>query len=164
MTVMQVEWSQTAYTGAGEYNLLKSMPAHELRPMTKASGKSLTIDRSVKFQELLGFGGAFTEAAALNWRSLSESDQEEVIKRYFGSPSEGGLGYTVGRVPMNSCDFGPGGPARYYNFDDVAGDVELKHFDDSVAHDVESGMIPMIQAAMAEIQAAGEELTLFASP
>ena len=41
----------------------------------------------------------------------------------------------------------------------MAGDVELKHFDDSVAHDVESGMIPMIQAAMAEIQAAGEELT-----
>ena len=74
------------------------------------------------------------------------------------------MGYTVGRVPINSCDFGPGEWWRYYNFDDVAGDVSLAHFDDSVSHDVESGMIPMIKAAQTAIESAGGKLALFASP
>jgi glucosylceramidase len=81
----------------------------------------------------VGFGGAFTEAAALNWRSLSEEDQEAVIQLYFGSPAEGGHGYSLGRVPINSCDFSPAS----YNFDNVTGDKELAHFDTSVKHDVE---------------------------
>ena len=52
------------------------------------------------------------KAAALNWRSLSKADQAKVIHAYFAAPEDGGLGYTVGRVPINSCDFGPGGPER----------------------------------------------------
>lgn len=40
--------------------------------------------------EILGFGGAFTEAAALNWKSLSEEGQEAVMDLLFG---EDGLGY-----------------------------------------------------------------------
>ena len=109
------------------------MPPLTMKPMElseEEASVALIVDTSETFQEILGFGGAFTEAAALNWRSLSEADQAEVIRRYFASPAEGGLGYTVGRVPIGSCDFGPGNKLRYYNLDDVAGDVELEHFDD----------------------------------
>jgi glucosylceramidase len=81
----------------------------------------------------VGFGGAFTEAAAINWRSLSPEDQDAVIRLYFGSPADGGHGYSLGRVPMNSCDFSPAS----YNFDNVTGDNELAHFDTGVKHDVE---------------------------
>jgi O-glycosyl hydrolase len=111
-------------------------------------------------QEFAGFGGAFTEASAINWRKLSEADQAEVIRLYFSSPSEGGLGYTMGRVPINSCDFSPAS----YTFDDVAGDVELEHFDSSVQHDVDSGMVPMIRAAQQAASARGVSLKLLASP
>ena len=160
---MQAFWTQTANLADG-VNLLKPMPPLTLSPMDRPTGKALIVDRSKQHQEILGFGGAFTEAAALNWRSLSKADQDEVIRLYFSSPEEGGLGYTLGRVPINSCDFGPGDALRTYSFDNVSGDVDLKHFDDSVTHDVESGMIPMILAAQEAVRAAGQKLTMFASP
>ena len=154
LSAPQVEWTQTAKFDDG-YNLLKPMKPLKLSKMAAPDGPALTIDRSSTYQEILGFGGAFTEAAALNWRTLSASDQAKVIKAYFASPEEGGLGYTVGRVPINSCDFGPGDVQRTYSFDNVSGDVDLLHFDDTVAHDVQIGIIPMIQAARDTIAKAG---------
>lgn len=90
---------------------------------------------SETYQSIVGFGGAFTEAAAINWRLLSPEEQDEVIRLYFGSPEDGGHGYSLGRVPMNSCDFSPAS----YNFDNVTGDQDLAHFDTDVKHDVEVG-------------------------
>tara|TARA_B100000795_G_scaffold79355_1_gene56864 strand:+ start:101 stop:283 length:183 start_codon:yes stop_codon:yes gene_type:complete len=51
--------------------------------------------------------GAFTEASAINWRRLTSEEQAEVIKLYFASPEEGGHGYALGRVPINSCACSP---------------------------------------------------------
>ena len=159
-----MQWSRSKFATNGKHDLALEMPPVELKKMERPTDRALSIDRAVKFQELTGFGGAFTEAAALNWRSLSEEDQDKVIKAYFASPAEGGLGYTVGRVPINSCDFGPGGITRTYSFDDVDDDIKLEHFDDTVQHDVDSGIIPMILAAKEAIEKAGQSLTLFASP
>ena len=160
----QVEWAQTAKLGNGKYNLLQDMPPLVLSPMDQPTHAALSIDRTSRFQQIVGFGGAFTEAAAINWRSLSKKDQEAVIHAYFASPKDGGLGYTVGRVPINSCDFGPGNATRTYSFDNVTDDTELKYFDDNVSHDVEIGIIPMIQAAQDAIVKAGGKLSLFGSP
>ena len=79
---------------------------------------------------------------------------------YFDDPSKDSLGYTLGRVPINSCDFSPAS----YNFDNVTGDDALAHFDDSVKHDVDAGMIPMILDAQARVAKRGYELKMFASP
>ena len=142
--LFQVEWVQTVRRTDGSTLLLQDMPPLQMRPLGSApSGRSLVVNRKRTFQTILGFGGAFTEAAAINWRRLSAADQAEVVRLYFSSPKDGGHGYTLGRVPINSCDFSPAS----YTFDDVEGDMELEHFDSSVAHDVHSGMIPMIQAA-----------------
>eukprot|EP00966_Prymnesium_polylepis_P275549 6366577-Prymnesium_polylepis.1 len=92
-----VSWTQSAHLGGDEFMLSKEMPAFKLVPMEAPTDKALVIDRATTYQEILGFGGAFTEAAALNWRSLSPKDQETVIHRYFAAPEDGGLGYTVGR-------------------------------------------------------------------
>ena len=40
----------------------------------------VTIDRSKKLQKIIGFGGAFTDAAGENIRSLSEEAQNRLIK------------------------------------------------------------------------------------
>ena len=55
-----------------------------------------------KYQEILGFGGAFTEAAGYSLSKLNTSLQDELIKDYF---SEQGLNYTLCRTHINSCDF-----------------------------------------------------------
>lgn len=170
-----MKWTQTARFGdQDEPHLLKDMDSLHMSPLGKTAlptHNALEVDTSLQFQEvcparppsslprrrapirlhpphshtpqILGFGGAFTEAAAINWRSLSPKDQERVIALYFNGPEEGGLGYTLGRVPINSCDFSPAS----YNFDDGAGDTNLNQFDNSVSHDEDSGMLPMIRAA-----------------
>jgi len=53
------------------------------------------------------------------------------------------LGYSVGRVHINSCDFS----VESYSFDDVDADFHLDHFDINVTHDVNSGMIQMMLQA-----------------
>ena len=78
----------------------------------------------------------------------------QVIRLYFAGPDDGGHGYTLGRVPINSCDFSPGS----YSFDDVSGDTELEHFDTSVQHDVDVGMIPMMLDAKATFDGLIERL------
>eukprot|EP00405_Crypthecodinium_cohnii_P031489 CAMPEP_0206524106 /NCGR_PEP_ID=MMETSP0324_2-20121206/68004_1 /ASSEMBLY_ACC=CAM_ASM_000836 /TAXON_ID=2866 /ORGANISM="Crypthecodinium cohnii, Strain Seligo" /LENGTH=512 /DNA_ID=CAMNT_0054018645 /DNA_START=113 /DNA_END=1651 /DNA_ORIENTATION=+ len=95
----------------------------------------------VNRHEIEGFGGAFTEAAALVYQSLPPEKRQHVMDLYFGP---NGIGYSVGRIHMNSCDFSP----KNYNFDDVDGDVDLVHFDTSVAHDQEA-MIPLVKDAQA---------------
>jgi glucosylceramidase len=130
-TAIHVEWTQTARNGQ-DVTLMEEQPPITLRkpshgdgPMPKAV---ISVDRGTHHQEFAGFGGAFTEAAAINWRKLSSHDQDEMIKLYFADPSEGGLGYTMGRVPIGSCDFSP----ETYTFDDTENDVSLDHFDNKV--------------------------------
>jgi glucosylceramidase len=159
----KVEWVQTARHKDDTVDLLKDMPTFEMQPIQLSQAeadKALIVDTSKTFQEILGFGGAFTEASAINWRKLSKADQDKVIHLYFSSPEEGGLGYTLGRVPMNSCDFSPAS----YTFDDVDGDMELTSFDSSVGHDVTSGMIPMILQAQESVKARGHPLKMYTSP
>lgn len=62
----------------------------------------IIIYPDIKYQEILGFGGAFTEAAGYSLSKLSTSLQEKLIKDYF---SEQGLNYTLCRTHINSCDF-----------------------------------------------------------
>ena len=56
-------------------------------------------------QEILGFGGSFTEAAASVYDKLDTEKKEEIIKAYFG---EQGNGYSMARTHINSCDFSLG--------------------------------------------------------
>lgn len=42
------------------------------------SANTLMIDENMKFQKILGYGGAFTEAAGLNFAKLSPADREKV--------------------------------------------------------------------------------------
>ena len=113
---------------------------------------AVQVDPSVRFQTIEGFGGAFTEAAAVTLYKLSPGKRERIIKAYF-DPQEG-IGYTVCRSHINSCDFSTGN----YAYDETPGDFELKHF--SIDRDRQA-LIPMIKEAM---RTAGVPIKIFMSP
>lgn len=132
---------------------LTEQPALTFQPVSAAADTpSILIDTSKEFQEFLGFGGAFTEAAAVTLHKMSAENQAEILNAYFNPQT--GIGYSLGRTHINSCDFALGN----YAYSEVDGDVDLQHF--SIDHDREH-IIPMIQAAQ---QIAENPLTLFASP
>jgi glucosylceramidase len=110
------------------------------------------VDPTHRFQSIVGFGGALTDAAAETFAKLPPAVQQEVLTAYF-SPDKG-IGYTFGRTSINSCDFS----SESYAYDEVPGDTSLSHF--SIAHDLKY-RIPLIKAALAM---SGGRLQLFASP
>ena len=55
----------------------------------------INIHPTVKFQKILGFGGAFTDTAAHAWQKMSEQKRAELIKAYFSE--QDGIGYNFGR-------------------------------------------------------------------
>jgi glucosylceramidase len=109
------------------------------------------IDPSHTFQTLVGIGGALTDAAAETFAKLPKDKQREFITAYYDKTK--GIGYTLGRTNMNSCDFS----SDMYDYVE-ANDTDLKTFD--IAHD-KKYKIPLIQQAMA---ATGGKLTLYLSP
>ncbi len=76
------------------------------RGATDARLPVLFVNPARRFQTIEGFGGAFTEAAALTWLQLGAADRERVLRDYFDA--EAGHGYAMCRVHMNSCDFARG--------------------------------------------------------
>ncbi|MGN6401224.1 MAG: glycoside hydrolase family 30 protein [Flavisolibacter sp.] len=109
------------------------------------------VDASKKFQTLVGIGGAITDAAAETFAKLPQQAQHELMTAYY-DPNKG-IGYSLARTHINSCDFSSDS-YTYVSDNDKA----LKTFD--VKHD-EVYRIPMIKKAIA---AAGGKLPLFVSP
>jgi hypothetical protein len=106
-----------------------------------------------KYQTVVGFGGAFTEASAVNFYLLPKDVQAKILDMYFG---ENGNGYTLGRIHINSCDFSLGS----YSFDNSPGDTELQFFDNRVSHDGVY-VLPLIKAAIAKSR---RPIKILASP
>lgn len=109
------------------------------------------VDPTKQFQEYFGIGAALTDASAETFYKLPKDKQQELLKAYFDKNT--GIGYTVARTNINSCDFS----SDNYTYVD-SGDVALASF--NVKHD-EKFKMPFIKEAMA---AAGGSLNLFASP
>lgn len=116
----------------------------------KEQGRQLiNVYPEIEYQTVNGFGGAFTEAASTTLDKLSPERREQVIKMYFDA--EEGIGYNVGRVHMNSCDFSLG---NYTCVDE--GDETLESF--QIERD-KASVIPMIKDAMKY-----NSISLIASP
>jgi glucosylceramidase len=119
---------------------------------TQGAPADLLVDPDRCFQEIEGFGGAFTESAAVTLHKATPAQQEEILRSCFDPVH--GLGYSLCRTHMNSCDFSLGN----YAHADREGDTSLEHF--SIDRD-RRDLIPMILAAQ---RCAGQPLKLFASP
>jgi len=109
------------------------------------------VDTARKFQTIVGIGGALTDASAETFAKLPTAKQQEILKAYFDSST--GIGYTLARTNIHSCDFSSGS-YTYVN----EGDQELHSF--SVNHDKQF-RIPFIKQALAT---ACGKLNIFGSP
>ncbi|MFZ4463992.1 MAG: glycoside hydrolase family 30 protein [Bacteroidales bacterium] len=109
------------------------------------------IDPTLSFQTLLGIGGAITDASAETFAKLPAEAQNEFLTAYFDA--EKGIGYSLLRTNINSCDFSSGSYAYVKE-----GDKELSSF--NLEHDKQF-RIPLIKKAL---EAAGKPIPLYASP
>lgn len=142
-----VQVVQTSSDGAR----LQALPPLAFQAEDHSELPTVTVDPSIGYQKLIGFGGAFTESAATVMNRLPETKRAEILNAYF---SPGGSSYTLCRVPIGSCDFS----LSPYSYDETPGDTALDKF--SIAHDKEA-LIPLIKAARA---VPGSNFELLASP
>ncbi|GMR50835.1 hypothetical protein PMAYCL1PPCAC_21030, partial [Pristionchus mayeri] len=117
-------------------------------------GLVVLVDPSTVYQDIIGFGGAFTDSTGINIRSLPEQAQNTLIRQYFGPT---GTEYTIGRVPIASTDFS----YTQYSYDDEEGDFDLHNF--ALPKDDFEYKIPFIKQAI-DLQKSAGGLRLFASP
>lgn len=110
----------------------------------------LFVYPSKKNQTFLGIGGAITDASAEIFAKLPADKQEELLTAYYDK--EKGIGYTLLRTNINSCDFS----SDNYTYI-KEGDKDLTTF--SIDHD-RKFKIPLLKKAM---QRAGSP-TVYASP
>lgn len=111
----------------------------------------VNIFDKIEYQEILGFGGAFTESSAYNYSLLTDENKKKFMEMYFDR--EKGIGYNFGRTHINSCDFS----LDIYSYVQK-GDETLETFD--ISRD-KKYIIPFIKDAL---KYCNDELVLFASP
>lgn len=109
------------------------------------------VNPNKEFQTFLGIGGAITDASAEVFAKLSPEKQQEFLNAYFSEKD--GIGYSVLRTNMNSCDFSS---ASYTYVQD--GDKDLNSFDISIDKRFK---IPMLKKAMNLI---GSKASFYISP
>ncbi len=109
----------------------------------------INIYPELEKQTILGFGGAFTEAAAYNYAQMSPEAKKEVLTKYFDPQT--GAGYTVGRVHIGSCDFAL----------DLYSEAYCEDLSDFNIEQDKKYVIPMLKDAL---ELVGDRLFLFASP
>jgi glucosylceramidase len=108
------------------------------------------VNPTKTFQTYMGIGGAITDASAEVFATLSPEKQQEFLDAYYSKSK--GIGYTLARTNIHSCDFSSGSYTYVQE-----GDADLNSF--SIEHD-KKFRIPLIKKAQ---QSAGK-LTLYASP
>jgi glucosylceramidase len=123
------------------------------RPIAQASEleANIIINPDISFQTVTGIGGAITDAAAETFYKLPLQKQEELATAYFDSNN--GIGYSLIRTNMNSCDFS----SQSYTYVNDS-DTTLSSFD--IAPDLRY-KIPFIKKA---ISTAKENIKFYASP
>ena len=135
-TVLLFQSSKSAGAGGASQHCdsLPALTPHATGASTKAVVK---VDPSKPRQRITGFGGAITETVASTISILSAAQQTQIYNDYF---SAAGLGYTLTRTSIGSCDFS----LTEGTYDDGAADPTLANF--SIQRD-QKYLIPGLKAA-----------------
>lgn len=88
------------------------------------------------FQNIIGFGGAFTESAGYVYSQMSDTDKNKFLQMYFEDNC-----YNLGRLHIQSCDFALGN----YCYEEDPSDLNLVKF--TLKRD-EKYIIPLVQDAV----------------
>ena len=135
------------------YGTRRFTPESSLRwqPVAGSAADAITLDPSKRYQEILGFGGAFTDATCYMFNSMPTASREELLHEFF---SPDAMNFTVCRSCVGSSDYS----TRAYTYDDApAPDPTLAHFNIDPDR-------PYIIPTMASARKVNPALFLFASP
>lgn len=86
--------------------------------MAGVNFRNVTINRNQRYQEIIGFGTSWSDAAAIGLNRISPNLRSKVLHSYF---SDEGIEYSTARVVISGCDFSN----RPYTYDDVLDDWQL---------------------------------------
>ena len=123
----------------------------EWRTVRAGKTAGILVDANKRFQEILGFGAAFTDASCYLLSQLSVEKRQALLSDLVG---QNGLGLSVGRTCIGASDY-----SRFaYSFDESPDpDPDLQRF--SIEHDREY-ILPTLQ----EAQKLNPGLFLFSCP
>jgi glucosylceramidase len=125
-------------------------PALKWQPAQASSNDAIVLDPSRTYQEMLGFGGALTDAAAYMIDQLDAPARHHLLRELY-HPSE--LGLEVTRICVGSSDYA----ASMYSYDEGDPDPDMRRF--SIDHD-KRYILPQLRAARQH----NPNLFLLASP
>ena len=140
----------SVWVTSGEKRFAAASPVAWSTAAAPSHADQIQLVPGIKFQELLGFGGAFTDAACYTFNRLVPKAREQLFHEMF-HPSE--MGLSVCRTCIGSSDYS----ASLYSFDDGEADPDLKRF--SIDHD-RKYILPILRDA----RRANPDLFLFSSP
>ena len=131
-------------------------------PTAGSEWQRIEVNITEKHQSIIGFGGALTDAAGINYAALLPPVRQHVIDSYY---SESGIAYTLGRIPIASCDFSLG----VYSYDDAlpagaTSDLPLEHFSIEMDKATKLPLIHDALAAAAARPAPNNAIKFFGSP
>lgn len=121
------------------------------KPASPQTGLAqISLNPETKFQEILGFGAAFTDSSCYLFSQLPTEAREKLFYELFHPE---GLGLSVCRTCIGASDYS----TELYSFDEGEPDPDLKHF--SIDHD-RKYFLPALQLA----RKVNPDLFLFSSP
>jgi glucosylceramidase len=129
----------------------EAIEAAQWRPSATGSSNGIRLNAGERYQEILGFGAALTDASCSLLHAMKPQERQGLLAELFGPA---GLGFSVGRTCIGASDYS----TTAYSFDEnPKPDPELEHFD--IAHD-RSCILPSLRAA----REVNPDLFLFSSP
>jgi len=134
---------------SGEKRFAKEAPLQWRAAPAKVEN-AIRLDPGRTFQEVLGFGAAFTDAACYMFNQLSAAAREQLLHELC-HPSE--MSFSAARICIGSSDYA----TKVYSYDEGDPDPELKRF--SIHHDREY-VLPVLRLA----RKMNPDLYLLASP
>jgi glucosylceramidase len=135
---------------------LASLPAPAVFTVASAArddAATIVCDPAQLRQEMVGFGGALTESSAWVLAQLPAAARLEILRRYY-DPKDG-IGYTLARTHINSCDFS----LHIWALDETPGDYYLHDF---TLEPMRRWLLPLLHDA--QRIAGADRFKLLASP
>ena len=161
MSILTIVLAAAYIAGEGgvELKLFQTTPAKDVREIATPgftihpypAVRALDIDGAKeKSHRYLGLGASMTDAAAWVLANMPEEKRGKLMRELF-TPAGCNLGAV--RLNIGASDYS----TALYSYDDVAGDVEMRHF--SLKRD-DAHLMPMMRAALA----IRPDLYVFAAP
>ena len=138
------------YVKLVEGETIQPNPIEEIVGVSTKSGILVRIYPDITFQTIEGIGGAFNEIGGEALMSLSEKQQNDIMKNLFDKNISN---FSVCRTAIGASDFG----IDAYSYSEIPNDYKMKNF--SIERE-KTSVIPYIQMAYKY----NPDMELFASP